>query len=133
MNSATLSLAENSPNGTAVGTATASDPVKARLSYDFKLSQFPVEKKADYNLLAAYFNIDNGGGKLRGIHAEGNFAAVPILREMLSPFASMGAGAVVARPGSATYTGADVAQASDTMFTESGLTTMRSAQASAPV
>ncbi|WP_372917970.1 M20/M25/M40 family metallo-hydrolase [Sandarakinorhabdus sp.] len=72
------------------------DPVKARLSYDFKLGQFPVEKKADYNLLAAYFNIDNGGGKLRGIHAEGNFAAVPILREMLSPFASMGAGAVVA-------------------------------------
>ena len=74
------------------------DPVKARLSYDFKLNQFPIEKKADYNLLAGYFNIDNGGGKLRGIHAEGNFAAVPILRDMLSPFASMGAGAVVASP-----------------------------------
>ena len=74
------------------------DPVKAKLSYDFKLGQFPVEKKADYALLAAYFNIDNGGGKLRGIHAEGNFAAVPILRELLSPFASMGASAVVASP-----------------------------------
>lgn len=74
------------------------DPVKAKLSYDFKLDQFPIEKKADYNLLAAYFNIDNGGGKIRGIHAEGNFAAVPILREMLSPFASMGADAVVAAP-----------------------------------
>jgi len=74
------------------------DPAKARLSYDFKLDQFPIEKKADYNLLAAYFNIDNGGGKLRGIHAEGNFAAVPILQEMLSPFGSMGASAVVASP-----------------------------------
>lgn len=74
------------------------DPEKARLSYDFKLNQFPIEKKADYNLLAGYFNIDNGGGKLRGIHAEGNFAAVPILQDLLSPFASMGASAVVASP-----------------------------------
>ena len=74
------------------------DPVKARLSYDFRMNQYPIEKKADYNLLAAYFNIDNGGGKVRGIHAEGNFAAVPTLREWLSPFASMGADAVVASP-----------------------------------
>lgn len=74
------------------------DPVKAKLSYDFKLDQFPVTRKADYNLLAAYFNIDNGGGKIRGIHAEGNFAAVPILEDWLSPFASMGASAVVASP-----------------------------------
>ena len=74
------------------------DPVKARLSYDFKLGQYPIEKKPDYNLLAAYFNMDNGGGKFRGIHAEGNFAAVPILQEWLSPFASMGASTVVASP-----------------------------------
>lgn len=74
------------------------DPVKARLSYDFRMDQYPIQKKADYNLMAAYFNIDNGGGKIRGIHAEGNFAAVPTLREWLSPFASMGADAVVASP-----------------------------------
>ena len=58
------------------------DPVKARLSYDFKLGQYPIEKKADYNLLAAYFNMDNGGGKFRGIHAEGNFAAVSGCRHL---------------------------------------------------
>ncbi|WP_310476191.1 M20/M25/M40 family metallo-hydrolase [Sandarakinorhabdus sp.] len=74
------------------------DPVKARLSYDFRMNQYPIEKKTDYNLMAAYFNMDNGGGKLRGIHAEGNFAAVPTLREWLSPFASMGASTVVASP-----------------------------------
>ena len=74
------------------------DPVKARLSYDFRMDQYPIEKKADYNLMAAYFNIDNGGGKVRGIHAEGNFAAVPTLQEWLSPFASMGANTVVASP-----------------------------------
>ncbi len=74
------------------------DPVKARLSYDFRMDQYPIQKKADYNLMAAYFNIDNGGGKIRGIHAEGNFAAVPTLREWLSPFGSMGADTVVASP-----------------------------------
>ena len=57
---------------------------KRVVTYDFKLRQYPIEKKADYNLLAAYFNMDNGSGKFRGIHAEGNFAAVPILKEWLS-------------------------------------------------
>lgn len=60
--------------------------------------RFPITPKPGYADLKAYFNIDNGSGKLRGIHAEGNVAAVPMLREWLTPFASMGAGAVVASP-----------------------------------
>jgi Zn-dependent M28 family amino/carboxypeptidase len=48
--------------------------------------------------LKAYFNIDNGGGKLRGLYAEGNFAAVPLLRAWLSPLGSLDASAVVANP-----------------------------------
>jgi hypothetical protein len=40
--------------------------------------------------------MDNGSGKLRGIYAEGNVAAVPLLKEWLSPYASLGAGRVVA-------------------------------------
>ena len=47
--------------------------------------------------VAAYFKIDNGSGKLRGLYAENNPAVVPIFREWLAPFASMGAGNVVAR------------------------------------
>jgi carboxypeptidase Q len=43
-----------------------------------------------------YFNLDNGSGKIRGIYTEGNVAAVPIFREWLSPFSSMGATRVVA-------------------------------------
>ncbi len=61
-------------------------------------SRFPIKPQAGYKDLVAYFNIDNGSGKVRGIHAEGNVAAVPLLREWLQPFASMGAGAVVASP-----------------------------------
>lgn len=59
-------------------------------------TRFPVVKKPGYSDLKAYFNIDNGSGKLRGIYAEGNADAVPLLKQWLSPFASMGAGNVVA-------------------------------------
>ena len=60
--------------------------------------RYPVTPRPGYKDLVAYFNIDNGSGKIHGIHAEGNVAAVPLLREWLQPFASMGARAVVATP-----------------------------------
>lgn len=57
--------------------------------------RFPITKKPGYDELTAYFNIDNGSGKLRGIQAENNMAAVPMLKEWLKPFEAMGAGTVV--------------------------------------
>ena len=60
--------------------------------------RWPVKAGPDYDKLAAYFNLDNGSGKIRGIYAEGNIAATPILKTWLAPFASMGADAVVATP-----------------------------------
>jgi Zn-dependent M28 family amino/carboxypeptidase len=57
-----------------------------------------VQTLPGFSELAAYFNLDNGSGKIRGIYTEGNFGVVPIFREWLSPFASLGAGAVVAEP-----------------------------------
>jgi Zn-dependent M28 family amino/carboxypeptidase len=59
-------------------------------------NRYPVVKKPGYDQLKAYFNMDNGSGKFRGIYAEGNAAAVPLLREWLSPFNSMGADKVIA-------------------------------------
>lgn len=60
--------------------------------------RWPVKAGPDYDALAAYFNLDNGSGKIRGIYAEGNIAATPILKTWLAPFASMGADSVVASP-----------------------------------
>ncbi len=68
------------------------DPATAYYAWD---NLWPIQTKPGYADLKAYFNIDNGSGKLRGIHAEGNIAAEPLLRKWLSPFASMGAGTVV--------------------------------------
>jgi carboxypeptidase Q len=61
-------------------------------------SRWPITPLPGYKDLAAYFNIDNGSGKLRGLYAERNPAAVPILREWLAPFAAMGASTVALSP-----------------------------------
>lgn len=57
----------------------------------------PIEAKADYDKLSAYFNIDNGTGALRGIYLQGNDAAGPIFREWVEPFRSMGMTTVTIR------------------------------------
>jgi carboxypeptidase Q len=74
------------------------DPAEADLPPYFSTDSYPVQTLPGFSELAGYFNIDNGSGKIRGIYTEGNFAAVPIFREWLSPFTSLGASAVVAEP-----------------------------------
>ena len=49
------------------------------------------ERKPEHATLAAYFNLDNGAGRIRGINLQGNEAARPILEEWLRPFAYLGA------------------------------------------
>lgn len=44
--------------------------------------------------LAAYFNLDNGTGKIRGVYTQGNEAVKPIFAQWLQPFSDLGAGAV---------------------------------------
>jgi hypothetical protein len=65
-------------------------------------ARWPIQPRSGYGDLVAYFNLDNGSGKIRGINAEGNVAAVPIFEEWLSPFASMGAQTVSLRTSGAT-------------------------------
>ncbi len=53
--------------------------------------------KPDYDKFAAYFNMDNGSGKYRGIYLQGNDMARPIFEEWLRPFEDMGAATVTIR------------------------------------
>ena len=82
--------------------APATDPALADLPVYFSLDTYPVDALPGYADMMAYFNIDNGSGKIRGIYTEGNFGVVPIFREWLAPFSSLGAAAVVAEPTDAT-------------------------------
>jgi carboxypeptidase Q len=49
------------------------------------------ELKPEHEKFAAYFNLDNGTGKIRGVHLQGNEACRPIFRAWLAPFKDMGA------------------------------------------
>ncbi|MHB8095907.1 MAG: M20/M25/M40 family metallo-hydrolase [Candidatus Aminicenantales bacterium] len=60
------------------------------------------EKKPEYDRLSAYFNFDNGSGKIRGIYAQGNLAAAPIFADWLEPFRDLGAETVALRNTSGT-------------------------------
>ncbi|MFQ5648665.1 MAG: M20/M25/M40 family metallo-hydrolase [bacterium] len=44
------------------------------------------EKKAEQATLSAYFNFDNGSGKIRGIYLQGNEAVRPVFKAYLEPF-----------------------------------------------
>ncbi len=65
-------------------------------------ARWPIQPREGHDDLVAYFNLDNGSGKIRGINAEGNVAAAPILQKWLEPFASMGATTVSLRPSGGT-------------------------------
>ena len=47
--------------------------------------------KPAYENFSAYFNLDNGTGKIRGVHMEGNEDSRTIFRKWLTPFKDMGA------------------------------------------
>ncbi|HQG76174.1 MAG TPA: M20/M25/M40 family metallo-hydrolase [Bacteroidales bacterium] len=53
--------------------------------------------KPDFDRFAAYFNMDNGTGKYRGIYTQENDMVRPIFEEWLKPFADMGAATVSGR------------------------------------
>jgi carboxypeptidase Q len=48
-------------------------------------------KKADYEKLSAYYNLDNGTGKIRGVYLQGNEDVRGLFRQWLAPFRTMGA------------------------------------------
>jgi carboxypeptidase Q len=47
--------------------------------------------KPDHSKVSAYYNLDNGTGKVRGIYLQGNAAAGPIFSKWLEPFYDLGA------------------------------------------
>jgi hypothetical protein len=53
--------------------------------------QTPPTLKPEYSKLSAYWNYDNGTGKIRGIYLQGNEEVRPIFEAWLAPFKDMGA------------------------------------------
>ena len=50
----------------------------------------PVTVKPEQAKLSAYFNVDNGTGKIRGVYLQENEAVAPIFEEWMKPFKDLG-------------------------------------------
>jgi hypothetical protein len=48
-------------------------------------------KTPNYEKFSAYYNLDNGTGKIRGVYMQGNDAVSPIFKAWLEPFKDLGA------------------------------------------
>ncbi|HXD34667.1 MAG TPA: M20/M25/M40 family metallo-hydrolase [Pyrinomonadaceae bacterium] len=55
-----------------------------------------ITRGPEYDKLSAYYNLDNGTGRIRGIYLQGNEAVRPIFREWLAPFRDLGASTITA-------------------------------------
>ena len=49
-----------------------------------------IQLKPDYQKISAYFNLDNGSGKIRGIYLQENAAEGPIFAEWIAPLKDLG-------------------------------------------
>jgi Zn-dependent M28 family amino/carboxypeptidase len=75
----------------------APDDPNERENFSLRRSTGPLTFKPEHAKLSAYFNVDNGTGKIRGIYAQENAAVVPIFEEWLTPLKDLGATTVTMR------------------------------------
>ena len=59
--------------------------VKAHLADRSNMKTLP-----EWDKVSAYFNVDNGGGKIRGVYLQGNEMARPVFEAYLAPFKDLG-------------------------------------------
>jgi carboxypeptidase Q len=78
--------------------AVRGEPPDAKNSASFfGRSSGPLTLKPQHSKVSAYFNVDEGGGKIRGIYTEGNAAIKPVFDAWFLPFNDLGAATVSLR------------------------------------
>jgi carboxypeptidase Q len=50
----------------------------------------PLEVKPEHKLISAYFNVDNGTGRIHGVYQQGNAAIGPIFAQWIAPLKDLG-------------------------------------------
>jgi hypothetical protein len=70
------------------------DPEQLALPTWARETTWPIQPLPGHPKISAYFNIDNGGGRVRGIYAQENAAVVPIFEAWLKPYADLGANTI---------------------------------------
>jgi carboxypeptidase Q len=81
-----------------------------------------MELKPEQAKVSAYYNLDNGSGKIRGIYLQGDSAAGPIFKAWLEPFKDLGANTITIRnTGSTDHVSFDAVGIPGFQFIQDGL------------
>ncbi|HUB53433.1 MAG TPA: M20/M25/M40 family metallo-hydrolase [Terracidiphilus sp.] len=72
-------------------------PDQAQLPEFMRRAAGPLEVKPEQKLVSAYFNVDNGSGKIRGIYTQGNAAVAPIFEQWMAPLKDLGVTTITER------------------------------------
>jgi carboxypeptidase Q len=75
----------------------STNPSQKDIPEEYREVRWPLQLKPEHARLSAYFNLDNGSGKVRGIYAQENAAVAPVFAAWLTPFADLGADTVTLR------------------------------------
>lgn len=70
------------------------DPEELARPPRFRRETWPVRPRPEHARFAAYFNVDNGGGRIRGLYAQENLGARQLFARWLEPLADLGAATV---------------------------------------
>jgi carboxypeptidase Q len=76
---------------------TSTAPDQMQLPEFMRRAVGPLEIKPDHKLVSAYFNVDNGSGKIRGVYTQGNAAAAPIFAQWIAPLKDLGVTTITMR------------------------------------
>jgi len=68
----------------------STEPDQMRLPERQRRVSGPIELKPEQQKLSAYFNVDNGSGKIRGVYLQGNSAIGPIFAQWMAPLKDVG-------------------------------------------
>jgi carboxypeptidase Q len=75
----------------------STDPEQLKLPEWARKVTGPVQVKPEQQTISAYFNVDNGGGKIRGIYLQQNGAVGPIFKQWMEPLKDVGVTTITLR------------------------------------
>ena len=75
----------------------ATDPESMKMPEFLRKAGGPIETRPEWKTLDAYFNVDNGSGKARGIYLQGNAAEAPIFQQWIAPLKDLGVTTITMR------------------------------------
>ncbi len=68
----------------------STDPEQMNITEFDRDASGPIQLKPDHQKLSAYFNVDNGGGRIRGVYLQGNAAMASIFAQWIEPLKDLG-------------------------------------------